>query len=256
MRSRIGALFTDIDGTLIPPTVKREEARLDEEIKDKLMKLSERIKIAAITTKDYSFARRILPFAHAWAVVGGIEIVTRDGRRFLEEVAKDLREEIKQITRMAEEKSGEYGITVEKKMLSDGVNLAGICLDWRYSEKREEAERFSKELAKHASGIGLNAILYPSRPYVDIYVGRIDKGRALDKLRHILKVDGQIVYLGDSEADNPAFREADISVGIIHDESPRGIEAERLIRFHELRDLLEDILQQVLAKGDRGDEGN
>ncbi|HIC98070.1 MAG TPA: hypothetical protein EYP11_06730 [Aquificaceae bacterium] len=78
----IEAIFTDLDGTLIPPNVKREEASLTPRMERTLRGLTSKgFKIAAVTTKDYRFASRILPFAHAWATVGGLEIKTLDGRR-------------------------------------------------------------------------------------------------------------------------------------------------------------------------------
>ena len=39
----------------------------------------------------------------------------------------------------------------------------------------------------------------------------------ISKLSEMSNVSGNIIYLGDSENDNPAFRKSDISIGVISD---------------------------------------
>jgi hypothetical protein len=60
---------------------------------------------------------------------------------------------------------------------------------------------------------------YASHPFLDIYGAECDKGIAFDNVLSQLDKKGRtnIVYLGDSENDNPAFRKSDISIGIRSD---------------------------------------
>ncbi|MGI0044542.1 MAG: hypothetical protein ACRD47_12615, partial [Nitrososphaeraceae archaeon] len=68
---------------------------------------------------------------------------------------------------------------------------------------------------------------YTSHPFLDLYAVECDKGLAFDYLfkrntnNHTLSDSvtntGKVLYLGDSENDNPAFRRSDTSIGISSD---------------------------------------
>ena len=240
----IEAIFTDLDGTLIPPNVKREEARLTPRMEETLRGLASKgIKLAAITTKDYRFAHRILPFANAWATIGGLEIKTNDGRSKIHESIFEKQEELKKTLLVAETKAADVDAVIERKTLSDGNTVAGFCFDWRFSSNRAAAQEAAELIYQHARISGLYAILYNARPYLDVYVTRVDKGYAVSSLRSMLNVQGEVIYLGDSEVDNPAFANADLSIGIIHEETPPNLEAEHKIPFSMLENLLETLLK-------------
>ena len=63
---------------------------------------------------------------------------------------------------------------------------------------------------------------YTSHPFIDVYVTKVNKGDAFDfvvsKLFEKSDFHGKIIYLGDSENDNPAFRKSDISIGVNSDD--------------------------------------
>jgi len=61
--------------------------------------------------------------------------------------------------------------------------------------------------------------VYSTRPFLDIYGLKCDKGRALDSVLKFLDMDKskKILYLGDSENDNAAFAKADVSIGVHSD---------------------------------------
>jgi hypothetical protein len=62
--------------------------------------------------------------------------------------------------------------------------------------------------------------IYSSHPFLDVYGVECNKGIAFDNILSHLeeRVGGvNIMYLGDSENDNPAFRKSDISIGIRSD---------------------------------------
>jgi hypothetical protein len=66
---------------------------------------------------------------------------------------------------------------------------------------------------------------YSTHPFIDVYSTICSKEIAYDNIysivneSHINRLENKkIIYLGDSENDNPAFRKADISIGIKSDE--------------------------------------
>lgn len=68
---------------------------------------------------------------------------------------------------------------------------------------------------------------YTSHPFLDLYAVKCDKGLAFDSLfkrntNNHLPLDSvtnskNVLFLGDSENDNPAFRRSDISIGVSSD---------------------------------------
>ncbi|MDQ6722728.1 MAG: HAD family hydrolase, partial [Thermoproteota archaeon] len=133
-------------------------------------------------------------------------------------------------------------IHVEKKFLTieDGI-LGGITIDWRNDiDWSINKNKYEKILQKSLSNIykkaehltmsefHLNFYLqklfiqqYSTHPFIDVYSAKISKGEAYDcvtsELFNISRNKGNIMYLGDSENDNPAFKKADISIGINSD---------------------------------------
>jgi hydroxymethylpyrimidine pyrophosphatase-like HAD family hydrolase len=93
-------------------------------------------------------------------------------------------------------------------------------------------------------------------PFVDVYSVKCDKGRAVEAIISILKPpfpnndkEGQdiIMYLGDSENDNPAFRKAGISIGIRSD--PRlnpNLDSDYIMTYDKLGSFLERLLNSGL----------
>ena len=137
-----------------------------------------------------------------------------------------------------------HAMNVEKKFLKDEENiLGGITLDWRHNSNwtvnKEKYKEIVKEsvynilnsahqkedrISKEKSSIYTQHLFiqeYSTHPFIDVYVTKLNKGGAFDsvvsKLYEILNIKGKIIYLGDSENDNPAFRKADISIGVNSD---------------------------------------
>lgn len=134
---------------------------------------------------------------------------------------------------------------VEKKFLKgEGNILGGITLDWRHDSNWMINEEKYKEIVKESVYNILNNAHqkeegsitkekssiytphlfiqeYSTHPFIDVYVTKLNKGDAFDsvvsKLYEISNIKGKIIYLGDSENDNHAFRKADISIGVNSD---------------------------------------
>ena len=137
-----------------------------------------------------------------------------------------------------------HTMNVEKKFLKGEENiLGGITLDWRHNSNwmvnKEKYKEIVKEsvynilnsahqkegsISKEKSSLYTQHLFiqeYSTHPFIDVYVTKLNKGGAFDsvvsKLYEIMNIKGKIIYLGDSENDNPAFRKADISIGVNSD---------------------------------------
>ena len=137
-----------------------------------------------------------------------------------------------------------HTMNVEKKFLKGEENLlGGITLDWRHnsnwmvnkekykeivkalvykilnSTQQKEGSRTKEKSSLYTQHLFIQE--YSTHPFIDVYVTKLNKGGAFDsvvsKLYEIMDIKGKIIYLGDSENDNPAFRKADISIGVNSD---------------------------------------
>ncbi|MGA7368050.1 MAG: hypothetical protein WBX01_02905 [Nitrososphaeraceae archaeon] len=152
-------------------------------------------------------------------------------------------------------------VIVERKFTSDRRFLAGITIDYRHLKdwklyKNQLEPSLKKMIQKYRSLLsvstpGLYVLTYTSHPFLDIYALYCDKGMAFDLVvSNILNIKnnelgrGGILYLGDSENDNPAFRKASVSVGIISDKrlSPM-LDCQYLIEFNNLSCFLEHLIK-------------
>ena len=136
-------------------------------------------------------------------------------------------------------------INVEKKFLKGTQNLiGGITVDWRHYSNWTANKKKYREIIKRLVSIVLESVSkkrgvdiskeklalcaeslfiqeYSTHPFIDLYVTKVNKGDAFEfvisKLSEMSNISGNIIYLGDSENDNPAFRKTDYSIGVISD---------------------------------------
>jgi hydroxymethylpyrimidine pyrophosphatase-like HAD family hydrolase len=143
-------------------------------------------------------------------------------------------------------------IIIEEKYTSDKEILIGLTIDYRHVENwqsfKENTEPIIREIIQKSVNADLAPNLffkdqlfiqsYSSHPILDVYGVECNKGFAFDNALSQLEENGRginVIYLGDSENDNPAFRKSDISIGIRSDTrlSPK-LDCEYMLDFNQL----------------------
>ena len=235
---KISAIFSDYDGTLSQLESRREDAVLSPILRGILVKVSRRVTLGIVTTKDLSFIRERVPFAHGISASCGLELQVgerihldervRGPNELLEKTYQEIRKRILQ---------ARDNLVIERKE-SEGGHLMGFCIDWRLTRNWDEAKRIAAPLLDYSRKQGLHVVESNVSPFANIFPMKIDKGEAFAELKNQLGVEGHIMYLGDSEADDPAFELAEVSVGVKHRRVMPELECKYRVEFFELENLL------------------
>jgi HAD superfamily hydrolase (TIGR01484 family) len=240
---RIEAIFSDYDGTLSPLELRREDAFISPRLRRLLTKASKRIPIGIITTKDLSFIRERVPFAQGIAATSGLEIQVGDriiiddrAKKPTEKIDKAYRQSLARILQIRD------NISVERKENEDG-GLIAFCIDWRLARDWPEAQRKTVPILQSCRDEGLYVVESNISPFANVYPSEVSKGEALVKLRKEMNVSGPVMYFGDSEADNPAFQIADVSIGIKHQKVMPPLLCKYRLEFFELDRFLSNMIE-------------
>ncbi|MGD0978005.1 MAG: HAD-IIB family hydrolase [Candidatus Bathyarchaeia archaeon] len=238
-------LVTDYDGTISPIHVARSESHVPLETRMMLQQISRSIPVSIITTKDLHFIRPRTPFARAWSAIGGLEI--QIGKRILKNGSLESRlPAVSQALNYAGSHLTAVGIEIEEKQDSEGRTVA-FCIDWRRAKNPEEARKEADRVTDYGEMLGLRVFKYENQPFCDVYPIAPDKGRALQNILSELAVKEGIIYLGDSEIDNSAFRSSNISIGVIHHETRlRTLECDYLVKFEDVPNFLQTLITHAL----------
>ena len=138
-------------------------------------------------------------------------------------------------------------IKIIKKYTYREKLLAGISIDYRHLLNWENF-KFTIEpriLDKIQEFIKINSLStntfniqsYSTHPFIDIYSTHYNKGDILRFIRSLLKLynNKKILYLGDSENDNSAFKNADLAINIKSDERINTkLDSHYTLEFNEL----------------------
>lgn len=240
---KVEAIFSDYDGTLCALELGREDAYIVPRLQRLLTKASKAVKIGIVTTKDLAFIKDRVPFAHGIAATCGLEMQIGD-RTILDERVQEPSSKMQSIYKqvLKEILPIRDNIAIERKETEDG-NLLAFCLDWRLSRNWDEARRRSMPVLRSCKEAGLCVVESDISPFANVFPFEVEKGSALAKLRKEMEVTGPILYLGDSEADNPAFQLADISVGIKHRRIMPPLQCKYRLEFLELERFLSNLIQ-------------
>jgi HAD superfamily hydrolase (TIGR01484 family) len=207
-----------------------------------LQKIAKQIPIATITTKDTKFVTKRTPFACAWATIGGLEI-TANGVTTKAPCLHNNLPRVNEALKKAREYAGKE-ILLEEKTDSDGTSVA-FSIDWRGINEERVLSKVSK-IAEYCQDLSLEVIKYDGQPFFDVFPCQIDKGKALTSLKKTINVENGVLYLGDSATDNPAFKKADIAIGVIHSETPNNLTCNHFINSEKLDSLLEYLIKNAL----------
>lgn len=288
----IRAIFSDYDGTLCSASAARDmslgQNRIPQEIKKALQEIAGQIPVCIISSKDYFFLKETRVFAKVISCLMGIETLSFAGnsnvkdhqsppvhRRLMLEEESELFAQSNALEKIAETIETEpdfRSIIVERKYTYDRRILAGITVDWRYSNDWDYYKRSVRHyistlitnLFYQPVPIHLYLHKYDFHPFVDVYVTECNKGIAFDlTLSEIASTttavaydSGEqnndnknsssnndigsikaedVLYLGDSENDNPAFGKAGVSIGVRSDSriSPK-LDCQHIINFDGL----------------------
>lgn len=254
-RKQIGAILSDYDGTLCPTTSVRDGSSygvgmIPQGLEQILFRISEHIPVCIISSKDFRFLHNRARFASILSCVLGLETINHyphynnnekhnlgcikyqhliADSYFLMHNSKLLHNTVESL-----QNQNHKDITIEEKYDSAKEILIGLTVDYRHLDNwqlfKENKEPSIREVIQRT--INTNPATnshskyrpfiqtYSSHPFLDIYGVECNKGLAFDNVLSQLKQEergGNVMYLGDSENDNPAFRKSDISIGILSD---------------------------------------
>ncbi|HXW36943.1 MAG TPA: hypothetical protein VEJ36_03445 [Nitrososphaerales archaeon] len=232
----VRALFCDYDGTLAPLRVSRANSKVPERLARTLSRVHSLIPVAVVTAKDYGFVRSRTPFADAWSCVYGIETVLKNGKTTLLRPLPDFSGVLRTVRGLP------GGASVEYKRASTG-ELCGLCVEWKRSRSPSKAEIESNICRIRA--LGFQVLHDPFYLRFDVIPANGGKGAAVQHLQFALGVDGGVVFLGDSEADNPAFRLSEVSIGVLSGSRMPKLDC----RYYVMRDKLGDFLGSLVDNG-------
>jgi hypothetical protein len=199
--------------------------------------------VAVITTKDLSFVVKRTPFAYAWVGLGGLEIkignmITRAS--CLRKMATYLATTLEYAKILLDD-----DLIIEEKRDSKGVTVA-FSVDWRQAKNRCKAEEKALKIISYCETQPVVTIKYEGQPFFDVFPCPINKGKAVLKLKQKLGLHNGILYIGDSSVDNAAFEVADISLGVIHEETPDNLTCEYFVKFEDVATFLNGLLKNSL----------
>jgi HAD superfamily hydrolase (TIGR01484 family) len=287
MKRQVSAILSDYDGTLCSTTSVRSGIgitnTISQGLEQILFRISEFIPICIISSKDFAFLHKRTRFANILSCVLGIETVIHNSHHSPNEIdnscirSQDLianshslmdnSKLLYDVVKILQTHNYE-NIIIEEKYTSNREILIGLTIDYRHLEDWQSFKENKEPMLRETIQRGINTNLstntssknrpfiqvYSSHPFLDVYGVECDKGLAFDSiLSHLKGKDGgtNIMYLGDSENDNPAFRRSDISIGIHSDTRLNPIlDCKYMLEFNQLPIFLKGLTDNNLMFSD------
>ena len=227
----INALMVDYDGTIAPLGVPRSESRVLARVESQLRRISILAPVCVVTAKDYGFVHGRTSFASGWACIGGLDVRTRNGG-----VARSRPRSMGKALGLARTVEAR-GVHLEMKRGPRGVIL-GISIDW--SGNPEIAPMLLGKLAT-LRRTGFSVVHEMNSTYADVYATPPNKGEATKLLKSLLKIRGNVMFIGDSAMDNTAFQEASVSVGVTHGQPVEALRCKYIVDQSRLAEFLQSL---------------
>jgi hydroxymethylpyrimidine pyrophosphatase-like HAD family hydrolase len=276
---QINAILSDYDGTLCPTTSLRGGGSYDvgtipQGLEQILFHISDHIPVCIISSKDFEFLHNRARFANILSCVLGLETINHRphyndaesnklgcvGYQHLLADSHYLKHSSKLLHNVLENlQTQNYAdIVTEEKYTSDKEILIGLTVVYRHLENWQSFKGNTEPIIRDMIQKSVNANTqnvsfkdqpfiqtYSSHPFLDVYGIKCDKGLAFDNVLSQLteKRRTNVVYLGDSENDNPAFRKSDISIGVSSDArlNPT-LDCKYMLDFNQLPLFLRDLM--------------
>jgi hydroxymethylpyrimidine pyrophosphatase-like HAD family hydrolase len=271
---QISCILSDYDGTLSPTSNNKTAALTNNkiELERVLWEISIKRTFAIVSTKDFNFLHDRTRFAHIISCMMSIETIISKHtesatcnknscvqKYILNADVKTLRRNCQKLESIIERISLKFkNVSIHRKLTYEGILLGGVTIDWRHLDDwssinqkiEQDVVRISNEVNDN-SEYPLFVQTYSSHPFLDVYATMCSKEIAYDNIREIIHESNvnkfkkqHIMYLGDSENDNPAFRKADVSIGVKSDErlNPK-LDCQYLIDFNRLPKFLMNLLK-------------
>ncbi len=278
---QISIILSDYDGTLCPTDYSvsnNKTGRLANfhnqiDLDRVLWEISRKRRVAIVSTKDFNFLHDRTRFANIICCMMSIETIILKHiesdlcyknncvqKSILNTDHKILSGNYQKLVSITDRISMKFkDVSIYRKVTHNGNMLGGITIDWRglpdwnsiRNNIEQEVFKTIDEVNTDTSESSLFVQRYASHPFIDIYSAVCSKEIGYDKISKIIhdskgpkfKTDN-ILYLGDSENDNPAFRKADVSIGVKSDErlNPK-LDCQYLINFSQLPKFLTNLLK-------------
>jgi hypothetical protein len=243
-----------------------------------LFPISKHIPVCIISSKDFEFLHNRARFARILSCVLRLETINHSphhndvknnnlccvGHQYLIADDLSLKHNSKLLHNILEtfRNHNNMDILVEEKYTSNKEILIGLTIDYRHLEDwqsfKENAEPIIIDMIQKSVIANTQNLSskdqpfiqsYSSHPFLDVYGIKCDKGLAFDNVfSQLTKERGtNVIYLGDSENDNPAFRKSDISIGISSDERLQPVlDCKYMLDFNQLPLFLRSLLDNDL----------
>jgi hydroxymethylpyrimidine pyrophosphatase-like HAD family hydrolase len=276
---QVSCILSDYDGTLSPTNLNSgsktrsltnySKKKLDRTLWD----ISNKKTIAIVSTKDFNFLHDRTRFANIICCMMSIETVVLKHvesdicykNNCVQKIMLNADHEIlgrnyQKLVSITDRVSMKFkDVSIYRKVTHNGNLLGGITIDWRAlhdwnsirNEIEQEVFKTINEINTNTSESPLFVERYASHPFIDVFSAMCSKEIAYDNISKIIHDsngpkfrNGNILYLGDSENDNPAFRKADVSIGVRSDErlNPK-LDCQYLINFNQLPKFLMNLLK-------------
>ena len=238
------------------------------------MEISNKITIGIISTKDFNFLHYRTRYANILSCLMSIETiiikhiesdvcnkyncVKKSMLNIDSEILYKNSQKLDYTINMISSKLKD--LSIERKLTFKNNLLAGITIDWRHLDDWNSIKKqveptilkmVNEEIEKNNNNSKYQLFLqkYSYHPFIDVYSTVCSKEIAYDNIWKIVNEsdrvrDKKILYLGDSENDNHAFRKADISIGIKSNErlNPK-LDCQYTINFNQLPKFLKNLLK-------------